>query len=68
MAKRAKSRASIIATRFLLGAFGGGLTAVFLIAMVPSLAPPAMIGISSAVGVAVAIVGPKLLELLMTSV
>ena len=53
-----------IGWRLVWGLVGGGITAVALIAMVPTLAPPVLIGISVAAGIAVAIVGPILLDVL----
>lgn len=53
-----------IGWRLVWGLVGGGITAVALVAMAPQLTPPVLIGISVAAGIAIAIVGPILLDVL----
>ncbi|MDQ3369283.1 MAG: hypothetical protein M3680_27975 [Myxococcota bacterium] len=55
-------------SRALIGGFAGGLTLIGLLAFSVSLAPVALVGISGGVAVAVAVVGPKLLDLLLSIV
>jgi len=53
--------------RLLWGALGGGVTAVVLILSGFGLAPPIVGAISAGAAVAVAIVGPSLLELILAA-
>jgi hypothetical protein len=50
--------------RVFWGVVGGGLTGTLLVTLAPGLGLPAIVAISLASGLAVAIVGPALLELL----
>lgn len=59
-----KDSGTKIGWRLLWGVIGAGLTFTVLSVTELGLAPPVMIGISLAAGVAVALVGPMLLDLL----
>ena len=60
----AKDSGMAIGWRLMWGVIGAGLTATILSVSGLGMAPPVLIGISIAAGIAVAIVGPMLLDLL----